>query len=113
MLSDSTDVGRTSRTLTAPPADNPYATPSVNTSSSVRPRFSCGPVGLGVAVAALSCLFLTAFGVVFILGTFLAIPAFMLTVVGLFTPTRRAAVWGCCLSIYVVLHLPTMLVALT
>jgi hypothetical protein len=50
--------------------------------------------------------------IVVILGTFLAIPAFGLCVVGLFDPKRRLAVWGCFLSGYVALHLPSMLVPL-
>lgn len=68
--------------------------------------------GLALACVSFLGLNLTSFSHIFVLSTFLAIPALVISLVAMCWHPRRAAAWGAGLAFLVCLYLPTMIFAL-
>lgn len=64
---------------------------------------------IGVTLVAHS--FGTALGYVGVCLAFLSLPGLICGVAGLFTASRRLSVWGIVLGIFVLLHVPTILLS--
>ena len=69
-------------------------------------------VGLALGVVSFIALCLASAGAIFMVSAFVAIPALLISVLGLRTEPRRAAVWGVGLACFVCLYLPTIYVGL-
>ncbi len=69
-------------------------------------------VGLALALVAFVALCLAGVGAIFVVATFLAVPALLISLMALRSRPRRVAVLGVCIAGFVCLYLPTMIVSL-